>query len=184
MQSRVRCPTRSPATPKNGEKSEPSQASAATITSCCTEPVAESTYQPRISASISNAQDVARSAGHWKRKLRTAKGDAICDNHIGMKDEEYMRRALELAKRAQDEGEVPIGALVVFQEKIIGEGWNRPIAASNPTAHAEIQAIRSDAAKTGKYRITGVTHYGTLNTCERSLGAMIHGRITRAVYAA
>jgi len=72
---------RSPATPKNGEKSDPSQASAATITSCCTEPVAESTYQPRISASISNAHDVARSAGHWKRKLRTSKGDAICENH-------------------------------------------------------------------------------------------------------
>jgi hypothetical protein len=68
---------RSPTRPKNGEKRDPSHASAATITSCCTEPVAASTYQPRISASISNAQEVARSAGHWKRKLRTENGEAI-----------------------------------------------------------------------------------------------------------
>src|SRR3954466_2631649 len=65
---------RSPRMPKNGEKSEPSQASEAKTTSCCTEPVVESTYQPRISASISKAHDVARSAGHWKRKLRVRKG--------------------------------------------------------------------------------------------------------------
>src|SRR5260221_3389288 len=184
MESTARGPMRSPARPKNGEKSEPSKASAATIASCCTEPVAVRMYQPRISASISNAQDVARSAGHWKRKLRTAKGDAICDNHIGMKDEEYMRRALELAKRAQDEGEVPIGALIVFQEKIIGEGWNRPIAASDPTAHAEIQAIRSAAAKTGNYRLSGATLYVTLEPCEMCVGAMFHARIAKAVYGA
>src|SRR5688500_8564037 len=78
-QSKVRCPIRSPATPKKGENSDPSHARAATMTSCCTEPVAASTYQPRISASISKAHDVARSAGHWKRKLRTAKGDAIAE---------------------------------------------------------------------------------------------------------
>ncbi len=72
---------RSPATPKNGENSDPSQTRAATITSCWTEPVVARMYQPRISASISKAHEVARSAGHWKRKLRTAKGDAICENH-------------------------------------------------------------------------------------------------------
>jgi hypothetical protein len=79
MQSSVRCPMRSPSMPKKGEKREPSQPRAAMPTSCCTEPVVERIYQPRISASISNAQEVIRSAGHWKRKLRTAKGDAICN---------------------------------------------------------------------------------------------------------
>ena len=73
---------RSPTTPKNGENSEPSQTRAARFTSCCTEPVVSRMYQPRISASISNAHEVARSAGHWKRKLRTEKGDAICENHL------------------------------------------------------------------------------------------------------
>jgi len=127
---------------------------------------------------------VARSAGHWKRKLRTAKGDAICDNHQEMKDEEYMRRALALAKRAQDEGEVPIGAVVVFQREIVGEGWNRPIAAADPTAHAEIQAMRAAAARTRNYRLTGATLYVTLEPCDMCVGAMFHARIARVVYGA
>ena len=101
-----------------------------------------------------------------------------------MKDEEYMRRALELAKRAQAEGEVPIGALVVFQEQIIGEGWNRPIAASDPTAHAEIQALRAASLKTGNYRLTGATLYVTLEPCDMCVGAMFHARIARTVYGA
>jgi len=95
-----------------------------------------------------------------------------------------MRRALELAKRAQDEGEVPIGAVLVFQEKIIGEGWNRPIAASDPTAHAEIQAIRAAAEKLENYRLTGATLYVTLEPCDMCIGAMFHARIARVVYGA
>ena len=95
-----------------------------------------------------------------------------------------MRRALELAKRAQDEGEVPIGAMVVFQEEVLGEGWNRPIAAKDPTAHAEIQAIRSAAASTGNYRLTGATLYVTLEPCDMCIGAMFHARIARVVYGA
>ena len=95
-----------------------------------------------------------------------------------------MQRALELAKRAQDEGEVPIGALVVLDEKIVGEGWNRPIAASDPTAHAEIQALRAAAAKTGNYRLTGATLYVTLEPCDMCVGAMFHARIARTVYGA
>ena len=95
-----------------------------------------------------------------------------------------MARALELAKRAQDEGEVPIGALVVFEEKIIGQGWNRPIAASDPTAHAEIQAIRSASSSTGNYRLTGATLYVTLEPCDMCIGAMFHARIARVVYGA
>jgi len=101
-----------------------------------------------------------------------------------MKDQEYMQRALALAKRAQDEGEVPIGAVVVFQDQIVGEGWNRPIAAHDPTAHAEIQAMRAAAAKTGNYRLTGATLYVTLEPCDMCVGAMFHARIARTVYGA
>ena len=101
-----------------------------------------------------------------------------------MKDEQYMRRALELAQRAQEEGEVPIGALVVLDEQIIGEGWNRPIAAHDPTAHAEIQAMRAAATRVGNYRLTGATLYVTLEPCDMCVGAMFHARIARAVYGA
>jgi tRNA(adenine34) deaminase len=101
-----------------------------------------------------------------------------------MKDQEYMQRALELAKRAEQEGEVPIGAVVVFQDQILGEGWNRPIAAQDPTAHAEIQAMRAAAAKTGNYRLTGATLYVTLEPCDMCVGAMFHARIARTVYGA
>ena len=95
-----------------------------------------------------------------------------------------MRRALELAKRAQDEGEVPIGALVVFEGKVIGEGWNRPIAARDPTAHAEIQALRAAAGALGNYRLTGAALYVTLEPCDMCVGAMFHARIARVVYGA
>jgi tRNA(adenine34) deaminase len=101
-----------------------------------------------------------------------------------MNDEQYMRRALELARRAANEGEVPIGALVVLDERVLGEGWNRPIAAHDPTAHAEIQALRAAAAKTGNYRLTGATLYVTLEPCDMCVGAMFHARIARAVYGA
>ena len=95
-----------------------------------------------------------------------------------------MRRALELARRAQQEGEVPVGSIVVFEDKIIGEGWNRPISAADPTAHAEIQAIRSAASSLKNYRLTGATLYVTLEPCEMCVGAMFHARIARVVYGA
>ena len=95
-----------------------------------------------------------------------------------------MRRALELAQRAQAEGEVPIGALVVLEDEVVGEGWNRPIAARDPTAHAEIEAMRAAAAKVGNYRLTGATLYVTLEPCDMCVGAMFHARIARAVYGA
>jgi tRNA(adenine34) deaminase len=101
-----------------------------------------------------------------------------------MKDEEFMRRALALAKRAQDEGEVPVGAVVVLDNSIIGEGWNRPIAACDPTAHAEIQALRSAALGQKNYRLAGATLYVTLEPCDMCVGAMFHARITRAVFGA
>jgi len=101
-----------------------------------------------------------------------------------MNDTTFMRRALELARRAEAEGEVPVGAVVVSGDRIIGEGWNRPIAASDPTAHAEIQAMRAASAALKNYRLTGATLYVTLEPCDMCLGAMFHARIARAVYGA
>jgi tRNA(adenine34) deaminase len=101
-----------------------------------------------------------------------------------MADADFMLRALELAKRAQEEGEVPIGAIVVLDGEIIGEGWNRPIASSDPTAHAEIQALRAAASLKKNYRLTGATLYVTLEPCDMCLGAMFHARIARVVYGA
>jgi tRNA(adenine34) deaminase len=103
---------------------------------------------------------------------------------MAMKDEEYMRRALELARHAQEEGEVPVGAVIVLQDEIVGEGWNRPIAARDPTAHAEIQALRSAAMSQKNYRLTGATLYVTLEPCDMCVGAMFHARIARAVFGA
>lgn len=95
-----------------------------------------------------------------------------------------MRRALELARRAQEEGEVPVGAVVVLDDKIVGEGWNRPITASDPTAHAEIQAMRAAASALANYRLTGATLYVTLEPCDMCVGAMFHARIARTVFGA
>jgi len=99
-------------------------------------------------------------------------------------DETFMRRALELARRAEAEGEVPVGAVVVAEGRITGEGWNRPIGAADPTAHAEIQALRAAAQALGNYRLSGATLYVTLEPCDMCLGAMFHARIARAVYGA
>jgi tRNA(adenine34) deaminase len=99
-------------------------------------------------------------------------------------DATFMRRALALAHRAREEGEVPIGAVVVLDGTIVGEGWNRPIAAADPTAHAEIQAMRAASARLGNYRLTGATLYVTLEPCDMCVGAMFHARIARAVFGA
>jgi tRNA(adenine34) deaminase len=101
-----------------------------------------------------------------------------------MSDEQYMRRALELARQAQAEGEVPVGAVVVMDGRIVGEGWNRPIASCDPTAHAEIQAMRAAAAALKNYRLAGADLYVTLEPCDMCLGAMFHARIARAVFGA
>ena len=99
-------------------------------------------------------------------------------------DENYMRRALELARRAEGEGEVPIGAVLVVDGEVVGEGWNRPIGSSDPTAHAEIQAMRAAAGRLKNYRLTGATLYVTLEPCDMCVGAMFHARIARTVYGA
>jgi tRNA(adenine34) deaminase len=101
-----------------------------------------------------------------------------------MTDEALMRRALELARRAQDEGEVPVGAVVALDGRIVGEGWNRPIVSHDPTAHAEVQAMRAAAQGLRNYRLTGATLYVTLEPCDMCVGAMFHARIAKAVYGA
>jgi len=100
------------------------------------------------------------------------------------RDLDFMERALELAANAEAEGEVPVGALVVLDNEVIGEGWNRPIAVHDPTAHAEIMAMRAAAERLGNYRLTGATLYATLEPCPMCAGAMVHARIGRVVYGA
>jgi len=93
-----------------------------------------------------------------------------------------MRRALELAARTEDE--VPVGAVVVLEGRIVGEGWNRPVATHDPSAHAEIEALRAAGKATGNYRLTGATLYATLEPCTMCVGAIFHARIARVVYGA
>ena len=99
-------------------------------------------------------------------------------------DDYWMRRALDLAERARSEGEVPVGAVLVMEDECIGEGWNRPISAHDPTAHAEIGALRAGAAHMGNYRLPGATLYVTLEPCAMCAGAIILARLKRLVYAA
>ena len=95
-----------------------------------------------------------------------------------------MRSALELALQAQAAGEVPVGAVVVRDGEIIGRGYNRPISSRDPTAHAEIAALREAALNLGNYRLGGCDIYVTLEPCVMCAGAILHARIARLVYAA
>ena len=95
-----------------------------------------------------------------------------------------MQRALELARRAEQEGEVPVGAVLVKDNEIISEGWNKPISGHDPTAHAEIQALRAAGQKLGNYRLVDTTLYVTLEPCIMCIGAIMHARVQRLVYAA
>jgi len=95
-----------------------------------------------------------------------------------------MRRAIELAQQAAAEGEVPVGAVVVVDGTIVGEGWNRPIAAADPSAHAEIQAMRATSAVLRNYRLLDSTLYVTLEPCPMCVGAIFHARVRRVVFGA
>jgi tRNA(adenine34) deaminase len=97
-------------------------------------------------------------------------------------DEAFMREALELAARAAGAGEVPVGAVVVKDGRVIGRGYNRPISSCDPTAHAEIVALRDAAAAEKNYRLTGCELYVTLEPCAMCVGAMVHARLARVVY--
>ena len=93
-----------------------------------------------------------------------------------------MQAALEQGRLARDQDEVPVGAVVVLSGMIIGRGFNQPIGAHDPTAHAEIVALRDAARNIGNYRLTGATVYVTIEPCQMCVGAMIHARIARVVY--
>lgn len=99
-------------------------------------------------------------------------------------DEQWMRRALTLARRAGDEGEVPVGAVLVREGECYAEGWNRPIVACDPSAHAEMVAIREAARRAGNYRLPESTLYVTLEPCPMCAGAIVHARVARLVFAA
>jgi tRNA(adenine34) deaminase len=101
-----------------------------------------------------------------------------------MTDDDFMREALGLAAQAAAAGEVPVGAVVVKDGRIIGRGYNRPITSSDPTAHAEIVALREASAAEGNYRLPGCDLYVTLEPCAMCVGAMVHARIARIVYGA
>ena len=101
-----------------------------------------------------------------------------------MTDRDYMEAALAEARKAEDAGEVPIGAVVVHNGAILATGQNRVLRGEDPTAHAEIVALRAAAAVLGNYRLPGCTLYATLEPCAMCAGAMIHARIDRLVFAA
>ena len=101
---------------------------------------------------------------------------------MSLAEEDFMAVALRLAAVARERGEVPVGAVVVLDGVVIGEGFNQPIGTHDPTAHAEIVALRDAAARLGNYRLTGATLYVTIEPCQMCVGAMVHARIARLVY--
>lgn len=99
-------------------------------------------------------------------------------------DSYWMEQALQRARRAAAAGEVPVGAIVVLDGQIVGEGWNQPVDDHDPTAHAEVRALRDAARRLGNYRLSGSTLYVTLEPCLMCSGAMLHARVARVVYGA
>jgi tRNA(adenine34) deaminase len=101
-----------------------------------------------------------------------------------MNDQDWMRYAIRLAQRAEQQGEVPVGALVVYENRCLAEGWNQPIQNHDPTAHAEIQAIRKAGQVLNNYRLIDCTLYVTLEPCVMCMGAIAHSRVKRLVFGA
>ena len=97
-------------------------------------------------------------------------------------DEEFMRAALALAAEARERGEVPVGAVLVMDGEILGRGFNQPVSRNDPTAHAEIVALREAGRQSGNYRLPGSTMYVTIEPCQMCVGAMVHARVARVVY--
>jgi len=127
--------------------------------------------------------DVAQAAAPDLLPLETSESSAahaeVADSDLG-----FMRLALEQAERARLEGEVPVGAVVVKDGAVVAVGYNQPIGRHDPTAHAEIVALRAAAEKLGNYRLPGCELYVTLEPCAMCSGAMMHARLARVVYAA
>lgn len=98
-------------------------------------------------------------------------------------DEQWMRHALSLAQRAEALGEVPVGAVIVLNDQLVGEGFNQPITQHDPSAHAEIMALRQACQTLQNYRIPGATLYVTLEPCAMCAGALVHSRIARVIFA-
>ncbi len=97
---------------------------------------------------------------------------------------DFMRAALDQARRAFEAGEVPVGAVIVLDGAVVGRGYNRPISANDPTAHAEVAALRDAAAAIGNYRLVGSTLYVTIEPCLMCVGAMVHARVETLVFGA
>lgn len=104
--------------------------------------------------------------------------------NVQVDDDYWMERALTLAKQGAAAGEVPVGCVVVHEGVAVGEGWNRPIGSHDPTAHAEVVALRAAAAHLGNYRLVDTTLYVTLEPCVMCVGAIVHARVGRLVYGA
>ena len=109
---------------------------------------------------------------------------AIEVNDPSERDQAWMRHALRLAQRAEDLGEVPIGAVLVKDDKLIAEGWNSPIASNDAAAHAEINALRAAGKAINNYRLIDTTLYVTLEPCVMCMGAIAHARVKRLVFGA
>jgi tRNA(adenine34) deaminase len=99
-------------------------------------------------------------------------------------DAHFMAQALECARRAGREGEVPVGAVLIAGDDVIGQGWNQPVATHDPTAHAEILALRAGAKHQGNYRLSDCTLYVTLEPCTMCMGALLNARVARLVFGA
>jgi len=119
----------------------------------------------------------------WLKSGGVSSNDEISADKLKI-HHKWMSHALMLAKRSQDEGEVPVGAVLVKDNEIIAEGWNRPIASHDPTAHAEIMALREAGKILQNYRLPNTTMYVTLEPCTMCAGAMIHARVDELVYGA
>jgi tRNA(adenine34) deaminase len=106
------------------------------------------------------------------------------DTNDDTRDHNWMERALALAAHGESHDEVPVGAVLVLDDVVVGEGWNQPIGKHDPTAHAEIIALRAAGARLGNYRLPGATLYVTLEPCLMCVGAIIHARVARLIYGA
>jgi len=99
-------------------------------------------------------------------------------------DEHWMQQALRLAEKAEQQGEVPVGAIIVKDNQLIAEGWNQPVQSHDPSAHAEMQAMRAAGKVLNNYRLVDTTLYVSLEPCSMCVGAMVHARVKRVVFAA